>query len=243
MKFAIFSDIHSNLEALQAVLRDMYDQGATHYICLGDVVGYNASPKECLKVVRTLGCPVLMGNHDEMVANPKGDPRHFNVLAGEGISHSKKQLDKEEKEWLARLPFYQVIEGFTVVHASMDDPSNWNYVTSPLEAESNFTYQRTPVCFCGHTHFARVFMKSGRDVVELPKSEKLEIQKNQRYLVNVGGVGQPRDRDWRASYVLYDLEKQTLYFRRLEYDLATAQRRILDSGLPEPLAARLALGA
>lgn len=243
MKYAIFSDIHSNLEALVAVLEDMYEQGVTHTVCLGDVVGYNASPRECLTLVRTLDCPVMMGNHDEMVAGVRGNPAHFNALASEGITHSKKNLSNEDRQFLANRPMYMNLEGFTVVHASMDDPENWNYVTSALEASNSMVYQKTGVCFCGHTHVPKIFIKDVGQVKELPPTLRMEFQKNKHYLINVGAVGQPRDRDWRASYVIYNLEDQTLEFRRVSYDLEKSQKKILAAGLPEPLAARLAMGA
>ncbi len=241
VKYGIFSDIHSNMEALVAVLLDMYAQGVTHPICLGDIVGYNASPRECIRLVQQLNCPVIKGNHDEIVSGPK-EAKNFNALAGEGITYSKKRLSAEDKAFLGGLPFILRIGGFTVVHASLDDPENWNYVTSDLEARSSFTYQNTPLCFCGHTHIPKIFVRD-REVREIPKTNKLEITRGSRYLINVGAVGQPRDRDWRASYVVYTPLSQTVEYRRVPYNLELAQRKILDVGLPEPLAIRIEIGA
>jgi len=240
-RYGIFSDIHSNVDAFRAVLKDMVDQKVTHPICLGDVVGYNAAPRECLKLVAALGCPVILGNHDEIVAGiAQGE--NFNALAGEGISHSKKTLSSKYKEMLKDFPMQLRIEHFTVVHASLDDPHHWNYVNSDLEAESSFTYQHTRLCFVGHTHIPKVFIRD-KQVHERPPAPKIKLERNCRYLINVGSVGQPRDRDWRSSYVIYTPSQETIEFRRLEYDLARAQERILEAGLPDPLAARLALGA
>jgi predicted phosphodiesterase len=222
------------------VLKDMLEHGVTHTVCLGDIVGYNANPRECVQLVRTLGCPVIKGNHDDIVATNQ-DACHFNALAGEGISHSKKSLREEEKSFLRSLPMQARIADFTVVHASLDDPEDWNYVNSSLEAESSFTYQHTQLCFCGHTHIAKVFIRD-REVRELPKTSKLELKKNCRYLINVGAVGQPRDRDWRASYVIYQPDSRTVEFRRVAYDLEASQTKIISLGLPEPLAVRLAMG-
>lgn len=224
-----------------AVLDDMKGQKITHPICLGDVVGYNAAPHESLKLVRTLGCPFIMGNHDEMVAG-MAQGENFNALAGEGISHSKKHLSADDKEYLKNIPMQLRIEHFTVVHASLDDPHNWNYINSDLEAESNFTYQHTRLCFVGHTHVPKIFMRD-KQVHERPVQSKFKLDKNARYLINVGSVGQPRDRDWRSSYVIYTPSNETLEFRRVEYDLERAQERIIKAGLPEPLAVRLSLGA
>jgi len=241
VKYGIFSDIHSNMEALAATLMDMYTQGVTHPVCLGDIVGYNASPQECVRLVRELNCPVIKGNHDEIVAGVS-EGRNFNALAGEGVMYSKKRLSQEEKEFLHDLPYSMRIAGFTVVHASLDDPARWNYVTSSLEAQSSFMYQNTQLCFCGHTHIPKIFVKD-REVREIPRCDKLELKKSSRYLINVGAVGQPRDRDWRASYVIFTPGQNMVEFRRVPYNLDLAQRKILRSGLPEPLAIRIEIGA
>ncbi|MDR2462500.1 MAG: metallophosphatase family protein [Verrucomicrobiales bacterium] len=240
IKYGIFSDIHSNLEAFCAVLDDMVAQKVTHPVCLGDIVGYNANPRECLRLARELNCPVIKGNHDEMVAETK-DLQNFNDLAGAGVMWSKKRLSAEDKGWLARLPLSLRIGNFTVVHSSLDEPAKWNYITKPLEAESSFIYQNTQLCFCGHTHVARVFVKS-RGVRELSRAPRLELQRGTRYLVDVGAVGQPRDRDWRASYVIYSPSENRIEYRRLAYDLPRAQEKIRQVGLPEQLAARIGAG-
>ena len=241
IKYGIFSDIHSNLEALYAVLQDMEAQGVTHPVCLGDIVGYNANPRECVRLVRELKCPVIKGNHDEMVADCM-EAKNFNALAGEGISFSKRRLTAEEKEWLAARPMSMRIGNFTVVHSSLDEPAKWNYVSTDLEAESSFIYQNTQICFYGHTHVAKAFART-HSVRELPKSNKLELQRGVRYLVNVGAVGQPRDRDWRASYVTYSPGAGVVEWRRLPYNLELAKNKILRAGLPEPLAIRIGMGA
>ncbi len=240
-KYGIFSDIHSNLEALHAILMDMHEQGVTHPICLGDIVGYNASPRECLQVVRQMGCPAIQGNHDEIVGKKAGG-ENFNALAGEGIAHSRKSLDDDDKKFLLDLPMVLKIKEATFVHASLDDPEHWNYVNSDLEAESSFTYQQSPLCFIGHTHVPRIYAKNW-EVREIPVTSILHIDKNTRYLINVGSVGQPRDRDWRASYAIYQPDKALVEFRRVEYDLKKCQERIIKRGLPDPLATRLAIGA
>jgi predicted phosphodiesterase len=241
IRYGIFSDIHSNMEALVAVLLDMYAQNVTHPICLGDIVGYNASPKECVTLVRTLNCPVIKGNHDEIVSGVR-EAKNFNVLAGEGITYSKSRLNDDEKTYLKVQPMTMRIEDFTVVHASLDEPENWNYITSSLEAETSFAYQRTQVCFIGHTHIPKVYIRE-REVREMPRTMTVEIKKGSRYLINVGAVGQPRDRDWRASYAIYTPHENKVEFRRVPYNLELAQSKIINAGLPEPLAVRLAIGA
>jgi predicted phosphodiesterase len=242
VKYGIFSDIHSNLEAWCAVLDDMAGQQVTHPVCLGDIVGYNANPRECLRLVRELHCPVIKGNHDEMVATAH-DTRNYNSLAGEGIVFSRKQLLDDDKLWLARLPLSLRLGNFTVVHSSLDEPAKWNYISTELEAESSFIYQNTQLCFCGHTHVAKIFAQQAGSARELPKTARVELQRGARYLVNVGAVGQPRDRDWRASYVVYTPADALIEYRRVPYDLALTRKKILDAGLSEPLAMRLGMGA
>ncbi len=237
MIYGIFSDIHSNYEALTTVLKDMLQQGVTHPICLGDIVGYNPNPAECLELVRTLKCPTVLGNHDEIVSGKKS-AEHFNEMASEAIQYSCDNVSPDGKAYLASLPFHQKIEDFTIVHASMDEPENWNYINSALEASSSFIYQRTPVCFCGHTHVAKIFIKEKKATEQKPDPE-MKLKRTNRYLINVGSVGQPRDGDWRASYAVYDSEKKILKIRRLEYPVETTQKKIRDAGLSERLAERL----
>ncbi len=132
------------------------------------------------------------------------------------------------------------VADFTIVHSTLDQPANWNYVTNRFDAMSNFSYQFTQLCFHGHTHVPRVYMKSDK-VNEVP-AESIAIEANAKYFINVGSVGQPRDGDWRACYAIYDLDHQLVVFRRVDYDLPMAQRKILDAGLPPMLAERLADG-
>ncbi|MEM9444493.1 MAG: metallophosphoesterase family protein [Verrucomicrobiota bacterium] len=237
MKFGVFSDIHSNFEALTAVLDDMTRIGVTHPVCLGDIVGYNANPKECLKVVRELGCPIVKGNHDEMVS-ATSEAKNYNAMAGEGIAFSREALNEEEKSFLRKIPMKRRVQGYTIVHSSLDDPENWNYISSALEAGNSFIYQFTQLCFIGHTHVAQIFLKEG-DVRELNHDRPVELAKSSRYLVNVGSVGQPRDHNWKSSYVVFDINKNTIEFRRVPYDLEKTQKKIIDAGLPHEIAERL----
>src|SRR5207248_7667263 len=151
MRFAIFGDIHANLEALNAVLADAEKNNCTHYVCLGDIVGYNADPHECLKIVQDLGCPVVKGKHDEQ-ASIMADLTGFNALAEEAINWTRQQLTEYDKKWLRELKFVRPVRDFTIVHATLDTPHKWGYVFNQLDASASFSYQHTPVCFYGHTH-------------------------------------------------------------------------------------------
>jgi predicted phosphodiesterase len=239
MRIALFGDIHANLEALDAVLGDASAQGCDHYICMGDVVGYNADPVGCLERVRSMDCPVVKGNHDED-ASGSHSLDAMNPVAAAALMWTRARLSDEQRAWLRRLRMVRQVEDFTVVHSTLDQPANWNYVTNKFDAMSNFSYQFTQVCFHGHTHVPRVFIKSTK--VQEEPAESLAIEEHAKYFVNVGSVGQPRDGDWRACYAIYDLEHHLVVFRRVEYDLALTQRKILDAGLPPLLAERLAEG-
>lgn len=239
MKIAIFGDIHANLEALQAVLADAEEQDCTSHVCLGDIVGYNANPSECLEIVQSLNCPIVKGNHD---SDAGGDHslEMMNPTAARALTWTREQLTTEQREYLARLRMVRQVGEFTVVHSTLDQPNTWNYVTNKFDAMSNFSYQFTQVCFHGHTHVPRVFVRGTR--VQDTPPELVAIEDNMKYFINAGSVGQPRDGDWRASYVIYDTELKLIKFRRLEYDIQIAQQKIMAAGLPQSLADRLATG-
>jgi predicted phosphodiesterase len=239
MRIAILSDIHANLEAMEAVLADARERDCTHFICLGDVVGYNANPRECVALVQKMGCPLVKGNHDEQATLAESS-RGFNPLAEAAINWTREHLTIEDKEWLRALPLIQQVHGFTIVHASLDMPEQWGYVFNSLDAVASFTYQQTKVCFFGHTHVAGAFVRD--DHVTKVKADQLTIEETKKYFINVGSVGQPRDGDWRAAYCIYHIENNVVEQRRVEYDLPTTQRKIIQAGLPQPLADRLELG-
>jgi predicted phosphodiesterase len=239
MRFAIFSDIHANLEALEAVLQDADENKCTHYVCLGDVVGYNANPHECVERVRQLDCPIVKGNHDEQ-ASLLESSRDFNPLAEHAIEWTRAQLSEADKEWLRDLRLQRQVRDFTIVHATLDTPGQWGYVFNILDAAASFTYQHTTVCFFGHTHVPMAFVR-GENVTRL-KTDHLSIEPSKKYFVNVGSVGQPRDADWRAAYCIYDADQNVIDQRRISYELAVAQKKIMKAGLPALLAQRLALG-
>lgn len=239
MKFAIFGDIHANLEALDAVLHDAGNQSCTHFVCIGDIVGYNANPHECLEIVRSLECPVVKGNHDEE-ASADTELVGLNPLAEQSMTWTRAHLNPEDKQWLRDLRMVRQVRDFTIVHATLDTPSSWGYITNKFDAMASFSYQYTPVCFFGHTHAPKFYVKGSS--VSVHPGLNLDLEGGKKYFINVGSVGQPRDGDPRPSYAVYDVAAQRITVRRIEYDMATAQRKILDAGLPPMLAERLALG-
>ena len=239
MRIALFGDIHANLEALEAILEDALNQEVTDYVCMGDLVGYNADPSACMEKVRAMGCPIVKGNHDEDAAGSHS-LESMNPVAAAALEWTRQQLSPEQHQWLSRLRMVRQVSDFTVVHSTLDQPANWNYVTNRFDAMSNFSYQFTQVCFHGHTHVPRVYVKNDR-VQEVP-AESVVIEPGAKYFINAGSVGQPRDGDWRACYAIYDMERKLVVFRRVEYDLQTTQRKILAAGLPPMLAERIAEG-
>jgi predicted phosphodiesterase len=239
MRLAIFSDIHSNLEALEAVLADARARECTQFVCLGDVVGYNANPHECVELVREMDCPLVKGNHDEQASLAESS-RDFNEMAEQAIAWTRKNLTEDDKAWLRGLRLQRQVRDFTIVHATLDTPEQWGYVFNNLDAAASFTYQHTTVCFFGHTHVPMAFIRD--EGVKRVRIERLRIEPTKKYFINTGSVGQPRDADWRAAYCIYHIEKNVVEQRRLKYNLAAAQKKIIEAGLPRLLAERLAIG-
>src|SRR5215212_4540059 len=239
MKYAIIADIHGNLEAFQVVLEDIKAQQCTHVACLGDVVGYGANPKECLDIVRNMNIPCVKGNHDEM-CSVEDDMEGFNPHAAEAVLWTRQQLTEDDKKWLRDLKYVRLVASFSIVHATLDMPQRWGYVFDKLAAAASFTYQNTSVCFFGHTHVPVAFVRDS--MVRGGTYSKFKVEPGKKYFVNVGAVGQPRDGNPKAGYVVYDADEGTIELRRLDYDIPTAQRKIMEAGLPERLAERLAYG-
>lgn len=239
MRFAILGDIHANLEALTAVLEDAKRQGIDRYVCVGDIVGYNANPKECLDIVRELEMFCVKGNHDEY-CSIEGELEGFNPHAALAIEWTRDQLSEEDRAWLRDLKYVRMVMGFTIVHATLDAPQRWGYVFDKLAAAAHFTYQNTRICFAGHTHVPMAFVRDFE--IRGGTYSKFKVEPGKKYLINVGSVGQPRDGNPDAAYVIYDTTTGTIELRRVPYNIAMTQKKILDAGLPRRLADRLAVG-
>ena len=239
MRFAIVSDIHANLEAFEAVLADARDNKCTNFVCLGDVVGYNANPHECVALVQELDCPIVKGNHDEQASLVESS-RDFNEMAEAAIQWTRDNLADDDKDWLRDLKLQRQVRDFTIVHATLDTPGQWGYVFNNLDATASFTYQHTTVCFFGHTHVPMAFIRD--EGVQRQQIDKLRIDPGKKYFINVGSVGQPRDGDWRAAYCIYHIDSAVVELRRVKYDLGGTQKKIIDGGLPPLLAERLEVG-
>lgn len=240
---AILSDIHSNFEALTAVLDDIKSQQVSKIICLGDIVGYASGVRSCLRAIRELECPVVMGNHDEAACRPE-PPEDFSDTAWAGIEFAASRLSKSSRAWMTSFPRNLQLEGISFTHASLAAPGDWEYVLTSRDARRHFAVQSQRLGFCGHTHQpmvwwekspgAKITCRPGKGVMTLPEGGKI--------LVNVGAVGQPRDGDPRACYVVHRTQQNTVEFCRLSYDLKRTKKKIFRAGLPRFTAQRLSLG-
>jgi diadenosine tetraphosphatase ApaH/serine/threonine PP2A family protein phosphatase len=242
--YAVISDIHGNLEALQAVLGDVPD-GVEEIYCLGDVIGYGASPNDCCDLVRAYGMPVLSGNHDLAVTDLSMDLAWFNPVAAAAINWTREQLNEDNADFLRTRPRMLQREGTLFVHGSVRDPDE--YIMNEATARANLAilqseYPDVRVCFFGHTHVKTVSPSPDGPYPGSP--DVLDLTSGGPYLVNPGSVGQPRDGDTFASYVLVEeaTDGARVAYRFVEYDVETAQDKIRAAGLPGMLADRLAYG-
>ncbi|MBI1883038.1 MAG: metallophosphoesterase [Chlamydiae bacterium] len=240
MLYAVISDIHSNLEALEAVLADARLQGAEGYLCLGDIVGYASEPEGCVKRVRSLGALAVAGNHDIATCG-KLDLENFTPYAKAALQWTIPRVSEEGKFFLASLPLVIRKDDFCLVHASLDEPQKWKYIFNLEDALPSLKLLKEKLLFVGHAHRNNVFSYRDGEAQELG-AQDLAFSSDCEYLISVGSVGQSRDRDPRASYCLYDSAKKELRFRRVEYDFRITQEKILKVGLPPFLALRLELG-
>ncbi len=245
MRYLILTDIHANWEALNAVVTDSrgeYDR----IVCCGDLIGYGADPNLVVDWVREHCEAVVRGNHDKACTGID-DLEWFNPVAKEAALWTMKALTPENAEYARGLPMGPLaVDGFQLVHGSAADEDE--YVLAPGEAEMAFAYMETRVEFFGHTHVQGGFVWNHSRVEILsrvaPRTQDLplEIDPTCAYLINPGSVGQPRDGDPRAAYATYDSESGWVTYRRTEYDLQGAQKKIRAAGLPHILADRLAAG-
>ncbi len=244
MRYAVLSDVHGNLHALEAVLDHLQEVAPDRIVFLGDAVGYGAFPNECVAKIQAVAEVALMGNHDYAVLNP-AERTVFNPYAREAIEWTDRQLNPEARQYLAQRPLTATLEpGVCAVHASPHNPLEWLYIFTPAQAQVQFRYVEGWLCFFGHTHLPVVYRETQGPEAEvlLTGEGSLTLNRKERYLINPGSVGQPRDRDPRASFLLVDTDTGHLEIRRLAYPIAQAQEAILRAGLPPFLAERLAIG-
>jgi len=235
MRIAIIADIHGNLEALQEALKIIETRQVDRVVCLGDIVGYGASPNECTARVREVTQYVLLGNHDQASVDLAG-AENFNPYAYASARWTTNHVSAEQKEFIRQLPFTLELEGLFFVHASPYEPEQWHYILSSADARDNFDHFAQDICFVGHSHVPGIFRPHG----SAKPSES--IRKGEKYIINVGSVGQPRDGDWRLSFGIFDTEAWQYENIRAEYDVEIASEKILKAGLPRMLGERILVG-
>jgi predicted phosphodiesterase len=241
MRYALISDIHSNLEALRAVLDFLSGEKIDEYLCLGDIVGYGADPKDCISIVRSLKpSAFISGNHEWGVAGLL-ELEYFNEYAREAIIWTRKALRKDDITYLKSSRLICEFDTFTLVHGGLVEPSKFPYIMDSDDASSTMGAAKTRLCFVGHTHVAEIYTYCEGKARSL-EGYNIRCEKGKRYLINTGSVGQPRDMDPRAGCCIYDTGPDTIEIKRIPYDFKITQKKIRDAGLPAMLALRLSEG-
>ncbi len=245
MRLGIISDIHANQLALEAVLARCAALKVERLIVLGDLVGYGPDPEAVVQRIMQLeagGAVVLMGNHDEAIANLAPN---MNSVALAAIMWTRPRLTESSKAFLAQLPFAHRLDDLLFVHADASRPAHWNYVTDPKSAEVSFAATAAQLTLCGHVHVPQLYCSTagGTVIRRHPSTDAaVPLAPQRRWLGVVGAVGQPRDGNSAAGFAIYDTETRELTFKRAAYDVAAAAARIRAAGLPEALARRLVIG-
>ncbi len=245
MRLAVLTDIHANRDALAAVLADAAQRGADRIAVLGDIVGYGPDPEWCVDRIRTLaeaGALVVKGNHDHAIAR---NDQPMNASARAVIDWTRPRLTPEQAAWLAALPMTLTVDDLQLVHASVNDPGDWIYVTSDHKAMPSFRVSDARVILCGHVHVPALMSCDLSGAVKsqkIPMGQPAPLIRSRRWLAVVGSVGQPRDGVPQAGWALLDTDRNELTFRRVAYDTAAVAARMRAAGLPEGLARRLELG-
>jgi predicted phosphodiesterase len=246
-RIAVLSDVHGNLEALEAVLEALQSEPVDHLIHLGDLVGYNANPRECLQLLQGYRVISILGNHDLATLEPHR-AEGFNVLAYQAIKYVQTQLTAEDLRYLRSLPRIEVLwDRFLICHGTPESLDT--YILNLFQAKRIFnllrrSYEGIRICFFGHTHLQRLWLRDARGKVlasPIPP-ETVRLDAENMYLINPGSVGQPRQQDNRAHYLVFDSEGENVSFKAVSYDIRKAQEKILRARLPEYLASRLADG-
>ena len=240
MRYAVLSDVHSNLEALSAVLETIGRMRIDSLLCLGDLVGYGPNPDECVELLRSRAQPVVRGNHDHAAVTP-GHERYFNAWGQAAIRWTRGIASRENLAYLAGLPLTARAGGALLVHASPSVPEAWRYVIDADDAAEEFAAFGERVCLIGHSHVPLVAEWSAGESLDVTAPE-VPLAEGRRYIVNVGSVGQPRDGDPRAAFGVLDLDESRVELCRVAYDASRTREKIRGAGLPLFLGDRLLRG-
>lgn len=240
MRYGIFSDVHSNIAAFEAVWNALQKAEIDQYLFIGDIIGYGANPHECIALLRKMNALSVAGNHDLAVIDIF-DINRFDDSVKESIWWTKKNLSHLEKVFLSGLNLIEEGKTFHFVHGTLCHPEQFDYMIDKSEAMKTFCAMKHQICFVGHSHIPGIFIEE-KNSIRYEAAPFLRFERNERYVINVGSVGQPRDRNANAYYCIYDEKAAKIEIKRVSYDIAKAQRNILDVGLPRDFADRLAAG-
>lgn len=233
----MIGDVHSNYEALTAVVKDLQGERVDKILCTGDIIGYAAEPIPCIEIIRDLDCTIVAGNHD-YAAVEKFPSAYFHADARSAIIWTAHQLTSEHAEFLKKLPLIEELNDITLVHASLNHPEFFDYLTSGADAQLSLDLLKTRICFYGHTHVPlAIFLAEGN--LHVDRGGTFDLRNADKALINVGSVGQPRDWDIRASYAIYDEDERTVQIKRVKYNIQATVNKIYKAGLPEVNALRL----
>ncbi len=244
MRIGIFSDVHANIEALSSVVESLKRENIDLYISIGDTVGYGASPNECCDVVRELTEATVLGNHDAAVAG-RMDYSYYYDAARAVLDNHAAVLADVNMAWLQRLPYRYPMGDLDIQfsHGSPINPEEFDYVFAPEQARELLPHlDALPLAtFIGHSHLCKVFALNEDDVNELSPTS-FTLRDDMKYIISVGSVGQPRDYDNRASFAIYDSDTMEFEFKRVEYDIESAAKKIFDLRLSRNFGNRLFIG-
>ena len=240
MRYGIFGDIHSNIEAFDAVLAALDNESCDELYCLGDVIGYGANPKECLDRIRERRINTVAGNHD-LAAVGRFDLSFFNSSAREAAVYAMQKLAPIDLEFLNSLPLTLTTPDFSIVHASPHKPDHFEYIFTVVQAEEAFEAIESPVTFIGHSHVPVIFYRDPGKT-DYSQDKEFYLRRQRDIIFNCGSVGQPRDANPDACYVIFDTNVAKMRLERVPYDVDAAASKIIDADLPMILAERLYKG-
>lgn len=240
MRYAVIADVHGNLEALEAVLKKLNEESFDALLFLGDSVGYGPNPNECIEVLKKKAQVLLAGNHDRAVVGLT-DIEYFNPHAQTAIEWTREVLKDENKKFLASLPIEKqmIDEGIYLVHSTPKEPEKWHYLMTSWDAYKNFPFFSEKICLIGHSHVPAIIEEPPEGKINIINISA-EIKDDCRYIINAGSVGQPRDGNPEAAYVI--LTENSAEIKRVPYDILLTQKKMRDQGLPDHLINRLAHG-
>jgi predicted phosphodiesterase len=230
MRFAVISDIHSNLEALEVALSKIKIIGYDEIICLGDIIGYGPNPNECFEIISDLTDKIICGNHEEAVLFPSYLNR-MSDFAKESMTWTIQQLKRKFIEYITKMDKRIEFADMLFVHANPSMSDYWDYIYNANDAERYFPFFHKKICFVGHSHIANTY-----------KEELLAKDREPKWIINVGSVGQPRDKNSSLSFGVFDTDKWEYKNYRFDYDFKITAQKIEDAGLPRFLGDRLSLG-